>query len=63
VTDGQPLNVTPAPISAIDSRMARNLIYVAVSRAMDNLNVFTLEDPKEQPIRDLVEAVGEAGVP
>ena len=38
--------------------LARNLIYVAMSRAMDNLNVFTLEgahdSQQEEPLQDLV---------
>jgi superfamily I DNA/RNA helicase len=38
---------------AADS-LARNLIYVAMTRAMDNLNVFVLEETKEKPIEDLV---------
>lgn len=38
--------------------LVRNLIYVAMSRAMDNLNVFTLEGAhegqQEEPLQDLV---------
>jgi superfamily I DNA/RNA helicase len=34
-------------------RLQRNLIYVAMTRAMDNLNVFTLEAPREKPMQDL----------
>ena len=38
--------------------LTRNLIYVAMSRAMDNLNVFTLEGAHEsqgeEPLQDLV---------
>ena len=38
--------------------LARNLIYVAMTRAMDNLNVFTLEGDHEgqqqEPLQDLV---------
>jgi hypothetical protein len=38
--------------------LIRNLIYVAMSRAMDNLNVFTLEGAhdgqQEEPLQDLV---------
>ncbi len=38
--------------------LARNLIYVAMTRAMDNLNVFTLEgaheSQQEEPLQDLV---------
>jgi hypothetical protein len=37
---------------------ARNLIYVAMTRAMDNLNVFTLEGDhegqREEPLQDLI---------
>ena len=36
----------------------RNLLYVAMTRAMDNLNVFTLdgahEGQDEEPLQDLV---------
>jgi len=39
-------------------KLVRNLVYVAMSRAMDNLNVFTLEGAREsqqeEPIQDLV---------
>jgi superfamily I DNA/RNA helicase len=44
--------------------LARNLIYVAISRAMDNLNVFVMEEPKEKVIREMVgmmEGVGADG--
>ncbi len=38
--------------------IVRNLIYVAMTRAMDNLNVFTLEgaheEQQEEPLQDLV---------
>ncbi|HYW84047.1 MAG TPA: hypothetical protein VFB30_12360, partial [Spirochaetia bacterium] len=38
--------------------LVRNLIYVAMTRAMDNLNVFTLEGAhdgqQEEPLQDLV---------
>jgi len=38
--------------------LVRNLIYVAMTRAMDNLNVFTLEgahdSQQEEPLQDLV---------
>ena len=37
--------------------LARNLIYVAISRAMDNLNVFVLEEAREKPIQELVEGM------
>ena len=40
--------------------LVRNLIYVAMTRAMDNLNVFTLEgahdSQEEEPLQDLVQA-------
>ena len=36
----------------------RNLLYVAMTRAMDNLNVFTLDGAhdgqQEEPLQDLV---------
>ncbi len=38
--------------------IVRNLLYVAMTRAMDNLNVFTLEGAhegqQEEPLQDLV---------
>lgn len=34
--------------------LARNLIYVAISRAMDNLNVFVMEEPREKVIKEMV---------
>jgi hypothetical protein len=34
--------------------LARNLIYVSMTRAMDNLNVFVMEEAKEPAIADLV---------
>jgi hypothetical protein len=33
--------------------ITRNLIYVAMTRAMDSLSVFTLADPKSEAIKDL----------
>jgi hypothetical protein len=50
----------PRPV--LDDRagqgMVRNLLYVAMTRAMDNLNVFTLEGAhdgqQEEPLQDLV---------
>lgn len=39
--------------------LARNLIYVAMTRAMDSLSVFTLAAPAERPIADLVAAFSE----
>lgn len=45
--------------------LARNLIYVAMTRAMDNLNVFTLEgahdSQQEEPLQDLVRVMRAAG--
>jgi DNA helicase IV len=41
-------------------RMMRNLIYVAATRAMDQLCVFTLAEPSAAAIRDLVECFGES---
>ncbi|HVP18222.1 MAG TPA: UvrD-helicase domain-containing protein [Spirochaetia bacterium] len=42
-----------------EETLMRNLIYVAMSRAMDNLNVFTLEgahdSQREEPLQDLVQ--------
>ena len=37
-------------------RMTRSLIYVGVTRAMEHLNVFTLEEPESAAITDLVAA-------
>jgi superfamily I DNA/RNA helicase len=34
--------------------LARNLIYVAMTRAMDNLNVFVMEEAREKAITELV---------
>jgi ATP-dependent exoDNAse (exonuclease V) alpha subunit len=34
--------------------LARNLIYVAISRAMDNLNVFVMEEAREKVVQELV---------
>ncbi|HEY9594613.1 MAG TPA: UvrD-helicase domain-containing protein, partial [Spirochaetia bacterium] len=43
------------------SLQARNLLYVAMTRAMDNLNVFTLEGEhegqREEPLQDLVKVI------
>jgi len=33
--------------------LARNLIYVAISRAMDNLNAFVMEEAKETAVVEL----------
>jgi superfamily I DNA/RNA helicase len=38
--------------------LARNLIYVAMTRAMDNLNVFVLEEARERAVQELVEVFG-----
>ncbi len=38
--------------------LARNLIYVAMTRAMDNLNVFLMEETKEKAVVELVGALG-----
>jgi hypothetical protein len=40
-------------------RLLRNLLYVAMTRAMDNLNVFTLEAPPERPLQALLEVFAE----
>jgi len=53
------------PRGELDDRAAaervRNLVYVAMTRAMDNLNVFTLEGDhegqQEEPLQDLVRAM------
>ena len=37
--------------------LARNLIYVAMTRAMDNLNVFVMEETKERAVVELVAAI------
>jgi len=42
--------------------LARNLIYVAISRAMDNLNVFVLEEAREKVVRELAGAMNGMGV-
>jgi hypothetical protein len=42
--------------------LARNLIYVAMTRAMDNLNVFVMEEAKERAITELVGVIGSTGV-
>jgi len=38
--------------------LARNLIYVAMTRAMDNLNVFVMEEAREKAIEDLARVCG-----
>ena len=38
--------------------LARNLIYVAMTRAMDNLNVFVMEETRERAVEGLVGAFG-----
>ena len=43
--------------------LARNLIYVATWRAMDNLNVFVMEEPKERAVQELVGAIGGLAAP
>jgi len=35
--------------------ICRNLVYVAMTRAMDHLQVFTLDNPDSRVIADLVE--------
>ena len=39
--------------------LQRNLIYVSLTRAMDNLNVFIRNNPSEQPLKDLIRAFDE----
>jgi superfamily I DNA/RNA helicase len=41
--------------------LARNLIYVAMTRAMDNLNVFVMEDARERAVQELVGAMNRVG--
>ncbi len=41
--------------------LARNLIYVAMTRAMDNLNVFVMEEAREKAITELVEVMSGMG--
>jgi hypothetical protein len=41
--------------------LQRNLIYVSLTRAMDNLNVFMKSDPAEQPLKDLITAFSGIG--
>ena len=43
--------------------LARNLIYVAISRAMDNLNVFVMEEARERAVQELVGAMNGIGTP
>jgi superfamily I DNA/RNA helicase len=44
---------------AAGDTLARNLIYVAMTRAMDSLSVFTLAAPAEKPLADLVAVFAE----
>jgi hypothetical protein len=44
---------------AAGDTLARNLIYVAMTRAMDNLSVLTLAAPAEKPLADLVAVFAE----
>jgi superfamily I DNA/RNA helicase len=43
---------------AAADELARNLIYVAMTRAMDNLNVFVMEEARERAAVELVGALG-----
>jgi len=43
--------------------LARNLIYVAMTRAMDNLNVFVMEEAKERALTELVGAMNGLAAP
>lgn len=45
------INPNMDPLEAIEQ--SRNLVHVSLTRAMDNLQVFTLYDPKEEALRDL----------
>jgi ATP-dependent exoDNAse (exonuclease V) beta subunit len=40
------------------ARLQRNLLYVSMTRAMDNLNIFTLNQPREPVLADLVKLMG-----
>lgn len=40
-------------------RLYRNLIYVAMTRAMDNLNIFLIDDPKEPALKVVAEVFEE----
>ncbi|TVR72466.1 MAG: hypothetical protein EA427_03180 [Spirochaetaceae bacterium] len=42
------------PLEAI--AQSRNLVHVSLTRAMDNLQVFTLRQPKEEALKDLASA-------
>ncbi len=56
------LPALPAPgdwDEAAGDTLARNLIYVAMTRAMDNLSVFTLATAAEKPLADLATAFAE----
>jgi hypothetical protein len=48
---------------AVGDTLARNLIYVAMTRAMDNLSVFTLAAPAEKPLADLAPAFADRPAP
>jgi hypothetical protein len=41
--------------------LLRNLLYVAMTRAMDSLNVFVMENPAEKPLRDLIKVFDGGG--
>lgn len=41
---------------AINNELTRKLLYVAITRAIDHLNVFTLANPKEEIIKELIAA-------
>ena len=41
----------------------RNLLYVAMTRAMDNLNVFVMEEPRERAVQELVGAIDGLAAP
>ncbi|MFQ3579243.1 MAG: UvrD-helicase domain-containing protein, partial [Bacteroidales bacterium] len=45
---------TPEYDQATINMLNRNLIYVALTRAMDHLNIFIPEDSNEEPILDLI---------
>lgn len=49
-----PGNTDIAQTQAI--KQQRNLIYVSLTRAMDNLQIFTLNDPEEFALKDIAAA-------
>jgi hypothetical protein len=52
------LPISPEYDEKTGEALARNLIYVAMTRAMDNLNVFVMEEAREKAIQELVTVIG-----